>query len=68
LLEGARKKTCPRRQELYDSFCAILYQLKNAATWRALLGDFPSPSTVRYYFDQWRKITEGATHSLLEQA
>jgi transposase len=68
LLEGARKKTCPRRQDLYDIFCGILYLLKNAATWRALPGDFPSPSTVRYYFDQWSQVPEGATHSLLEQA
>jgi transposase len=43
LLEGARKKTCPRRQDLYDIFCAIRYLLKNAATWRALPGTFPPP-------------------------
>lgn len=49
LLEGARKKTAPRKWDLYDIFCAILYLLKNAATWRALPGDFPPPSTVRYY-------------------
>jgi transposase len=68
LLEGSRKKTCPRRRDRYDIFCAILYLLKNAATWRALPGDFPSPGTVRYYFDQWGRIAEGATQSLLEQA
>ena len=68
LLEGARKKTCPRRQDLYDIFCAILYLLKNAATWRALPGDFPSPSTVRYYFDQWNAVPDGGTDSLLAQA
>jgi len=68
LLERARKKTCPRRQDLQDIFCAILYLLKNAATWRALPGDFPSPSTVRYYFDHWCRVPEGTTQSLLEQA
>ena len=68
LLESARKKTRPRRQDLYDIFCAILYLLKNAATWRALPGDFPAPSTVRYYFDQWNCVAEGATQSLLAQA
>lgn len=68
MLEAARKKTCPRRQDLYDVFCAILYLLKNAATWRALPGDFPSPSTVRYYFDQWSGVPDGCTESLLAQA
>ncbi len=68
LLEGARKKTCPRRQDLYDIFCAILYLLKNAATWRALPGDFPSPSTVRYYFDLWSRNSPDGTESLLAQA
>jgi transposase len=68
LLEGARKKTAPRKWDLYDIFCAILYLLKNTATWRALPGDFPSPSTVRYHFDHWSKISEDGTESLLQQA
>ena len=68
MLEGTRKKTRPRRQDLYDIFCAILYLLKNAATWRALPGDFPSSSTVRYYFDQWSAVPDGCTDSLLAQA
>lgn len=68
MLEGARKRTCPRRQDLYDIFCAILYLLKNAATWRALPADFPSPSTVRYYFDQWSAVSDGGVDSLLAQA
>ena len=68
LLEGARKKTAPRKWDLYDIFCAILYLLKNAATWRALPSDFPSPSTVRYYFDTWGKVPEDGTESLLTQA
>jgi transposase len=68
LLEGSRKKTAPRKRDLYDIFCAILYLLKNAATWRALPGDFPAPSTVRYYFDHWCQVPEDGTESLLEQA
>lgn len=68
LLEGARSKTCPRRIDLYDVFCAILYLLKNAAVWRALPGDFPAPSTVRYYFDQWSRARENESTSLLAQA
>lgn len=68
LLEGGKKRTCPRQVDLYDVFCAILYLLKNAAVWRALPSDFPPTSTVRYYFDQWSHVPDEATFSLLEQA
>ena len=68
LLEGSKKRTCPRQVDVYDVFCAILYLLKNAAVWRALPSDFPPASTVRYYFDQWSNAPDGATFSLLEQA
>ena len=68
MLEKSRNKTCPRKRDLYDIFCAILYLLKNAATWRALPSDFPPPSTVRYYFDQWSKVCDETGVSLLEQA
>jgi transposase len=68
MLEGSRKRTCPRQIDLYDVFCGILYLLKNAATWRALPSDFPSTSTVRYYFDQWSRVREGESMSLLAQA
>jgi transposase len=68
LLEGSKKRTCPRRVDLYDVFFAILYLLKNAAVWRALPSDFPPASTVRYYFDQWSKVPDDASSSLLEQA
>lgn len=68
LLEGARQKGRPRQVDLYDVFCAILYLLKNAAVWRALPSDFPAPSTVRHYFDQWTQVREGESMSLLAQA
>ena len=68
LLEGARHKTRPRKVDLYDIFCAILYLLKNASVWRALPSDFPSISTVRYYFDLWSRTPGGEELSLLEQA
>ncbi|HTN67634.1 MAG TPA: IS5 family transposase [Burkholderiaceae bacterium] len=68
LLEGSRKTAALRKWDWYDIFCAILYLLKNAATWRALSGDFPAPSTVRYHFDHWKKVGEEGTDSLLEQA
>ncbi|WP_438943655.1 IS5 family transposase [Noviherbaspirillum malthae] len=67
LLEGSRKRTNPRNVDLYDIFCAILYLLKNAATWRALPSDFPPVSTVRYYFDAWTRIPDNSHMSLLDQ-
>lgn len=67
LLESAKRRTTPRKTDLYEVFCAILYLLKNGCTWRALPGDFPKWNIVRYYFDQWMaRRTEG--YSLLEQA
>lgn len=59
LLEGARRRTAPRRVDLYDVFCAILYLLKNGGTWRAIPGDVPGWNRVRYYFDQWTACTAG---------
>jgi transposase len=68
MLEGSRRKTRPRRVDTYDVFCAILYLLKNAVVWRALPGEFPSVSTVRYYFDLWSCQRAGEESNLLEQA
>nr|WP_325170036.1 transposase [Xanthomonas hortorum] len=36
LLEGARKKTAPRKVDLYEVFCAVLYLLKSGCQWRML--------------------------------
>jgi transposase len=68
MLDGMRHKTRPRKVDLYDVFCAVLYLLKNAAVWRALPSDFPSISTVRYYFDLWNRARAKEGTSLLEQA
>ena len=35
-LEGIRKRTKPRKVDLYDIFCALLYTLKNGCVWRDL--------------------------------
>ena len=67
-LESIRHKTRPRQVDLYDIFCAILYLLKNSCVWRALPSDFPSVSTVRYYFDLWGKTLDDGGLSLLERA
>jgi transposase len=52
-LESVKKVTRPRKVDLYDIFCAILYLLKNASTWRNIPHDFPNWRIVRYYYEIW---------------
>ena len=52
-LENVKKSTKPRKIDLYEVFCAILYLLKNACTWRDIPSDFPKMGIVRYYYDVW---------------
>lgn len=66
LLEGARKRTAPRRIDLYDVFCAVLYHLRSGCAWRALPNDFPKWCTVYAYFAIWTE--ERKEGSLLNQA
>ncbi len=66
LLESARRKTAPRRIDLYEVFCAVLYLLRTGCQWRALPSDFPKWRTVHSYFAIWSEPREGG--SLLEQA
>lgn len=61
-LEGAKKRTKPRKVDLYEVFCAILYVLKSGCQWNMLPSDFPNKSTVFYYFQTWtRKRESGVT-------
>jgi hypothetical protein len=57
-LESAKRRTCPRKVDLYDVFCAILYLLKGGITWRNIPHDFPKKGIVRYYYDVWTKKNE----------
>lgn len=57
-LENARKKTRPRKVDLYEVFCAVLYVLKSGCQWRMLPSDFPKMSTVYWYFQIWTKEQE----------
>ena len=66
LLESARKRTAPRKVDLYEVFCAVLYLLRTGCQWRALPTDFPKWRTVHSYFAIWSEPREGG--SLLEQA
>ena len=50
-LAGAKKRTHPRKYDLDDLFCAVLYLLKEGCTWRAIPHDFPKWQNVRYHYD-----------------
>ena len=59
-LAAARKTTHPRKYELYEIFCAILYVLREGCRWRALPHDFPKWQNVYYHFHMWKKTrTDG---------
>ena len=57
-LAKAKKATHPRKHDLYDIFCAILYLLKEGCTWRAIPHDFPKWQNVRYHYDIWASPDE----------
>lgn len=65
-LESARKKTKPRKLELYDIFCAIYYVLKSGCQWRMLPRDFPKWQTVYFYFQIWNEKQEDNKDSVFE--
>ena len=67
ILESARKKTRPRRIDLYDIFCGILYLLKSACQWRMLPKEFPRWRTCHYYFSVWGEKLD-ARESVLEKS
>ena len=52
-LEEAKKKTHPRKYDLYDIFCAVLYMLKEGCTWSAIPHDYPNWQNVRCHYDIW---------------
>lgn len=55
ILEDVKKKTHPRKYDLYDIICAILYIVREGCTWRGLPHDFPKWENVRYHYDNWAK-------------
>ena len=64
-LEGATKKTHPRKYDLYDIFCAVLYIVKEGCTWRAIPHDYPNWQNVRYHYDIWAEPDDNGV-SLLD--
>ena len=67
ILEQARKRTKPRRVDMYEVWCAVLYVLRTGCQWRALTSDFPKWRTVHSYFAKWSECNDEGV-SLLEQA
>lgn len=67
ILEGARKKTKPRKIDLYDVFCGVLYVLKSGCQWRMLPSDFPDWHSIYAYFRIWSEKPNKDKESLLEQ-
>ena len=65
-LEGAKKKTKPRKIELYEVFCGVYYVLKSGCQWRMLPRDFPKWQTVYFYFQIWAKKPKDNEDSILE--
>ena len=65
-LEAAKKTTKPRKMDLYDIFCAVLYLVKSGGQWRMLPADFSKRGIVRYYYDVWSKEREDGTTLLSE--
>lgn len=66
ILVSARKITAPRKLDLYDVFCAVLYILKTASQWRMLPSDFPKWRSVHSYFQIWSEQMNDKP-SILEQ-
>jgi len=65
-LESARKITHPRKYDLYDIFCAVLYVLREGCRWRSLPHDFPNWNNVYYHYRIWKEI-DGDGKSILDK-
>jgi transposase len=65
-LEGHKKRTRPRKHDLYEVFCALLYLLKSGCQWDMIPRDYPAYQVVYYYYAQWKE-RKGDQPSLLEQ-
>ena len=63
-LEGGKQRTHPRKYDLYDLFCAVLYLLKEGCTWRGIPHDFPKWQNVRYHYDIWSSPDENGVSVL----
>ena len=69
LLPQAKNRGRKRETDQREIVNAILYLLNEGCKWRSLPHDFPHWSTVRTYFDRWRrkKVWCRLNHVLREQ-
>ena len=67
LLEQARKKTHPRKYDLYDVFNGLMYLVKTGCQWRMLPKEYPDYRSVHAYFRIWSKIPIGNDESTLDR-
>jgi transposase len=58
-LESCKKVTHPRKIDIYDIFCAILYRKREGCRWRSLPHDFPKWQNCYYHYNEWRKSANG---------
>lgn len=66
-LESCRKKIKPRKLDLYDVFCGVLYILKSGCQWRMLPKEFPKRRNCYDYFKKWSEKPNGSKESVLER-
>lgn len=67
LLESARKRTKPRKIDLYEVFCGLLYLLRTGCQWRQLPHDYPKWRTVHSYYQKWSELDDNGK-SILDKA
>ena len=67
LLENARKKTAPRKLDLFDVFNGLLYLLKSGCQWRMLPKEYPPWQSVYAYFRIWKEVPAGEEESVLDR-
>jgi len=65
-LEEARQERHPRKYDLYDTFCGILYFMKEQCAWKNIPSDYPKWQNVRHYYDIWLEPDENGV-SLLDK-
>ena len=56
LLESGWKKTAPRKIELYEIFCAILYLLKSGCCQKFFPNGIPSTIILAYGTNLWMRL------------
>jgi hypothetical protein len=63
-LSAARKQTKPRRLDLYEVFCGVLYVLKGGIQWRMLPQEYPKWRSVYAYWQIWSEAPDGSPSTL----